>query len=149
MEKDSSKEFREDEIYPGKTIALRLPATTPDHQIKYLNELKHELGRGFTQRITKIFTEALEEEIDAPGNKVIINLPGELTKEEMDWILNPLTRQMVGQWLYQLIKGQVSSPIGAPGSPAANKPSETENPGTFKLTGLQANISNMMFNEDD
>lgn len=89
---------------PGETISFRLPADTPPPVIDYLNERKKVLQRKFSSEMAPLFVEAVSKKLEDNSQEALsIPLPTDISKEQKEWLLNPNTRVLIGQLIYQML----------------------------------------------
>lgn len=124
-------------------VSFRLPPDTPESVIEYLTELKGREGRGYSRRIASIFINGVNEEINSTGEKLVINLPGELTKEQREWLNNPMTKKMLGQWIFQLLN-ESNKPISM-GIVEVKEDKADE----VKVSAYHTNLANSFFDDDE
>jgi hypothetical protein len=135
----------EKSIYRGKAISFRLN-DCPELILEYLNEKKEEEGRGFSNFLNTTFQEAITEKMANEGEKLVLNLPGELSKEQKEWLNSPLSKQLISQWVYQLIT-TVNGPVLAPGT--VKKESSIEDTKKITVSTYHSKLASSFFEEDE
>lgn len=102
-----------------KPVSFRLPSNTAQPVQEYLNDLKQQEGRKYSSICASLFVSAINDKLSSTvsGEKVVLHLPGSITPEQREWLDTPMTKQMLGQWVYQMLTqpGQASV-VTLPGS---------------------------------
>lgn len=89
----------------SKPVSFRLPQDTAQPVLEYLNELKQQEGRKYSSVCASLFVSAINEQMlsNNSGERLTIHLPGSLTPEQREWLASPMTKQMLGQWIFQMM----------------------------------------------
>ena len=67
----------------GQVISFRLPSDTPDHVLKYLQNLKKLENRNFSKKIAELLIKGINSS-DSDG--VMIPVTEKLTKDQKEWL---------------------------------------------------------------
>lgn len=117
----------------SKPVSFRLPQDTAQPVQDFLNDLKQQEGRKYSSACASLFVSAINDKLSSTGGgeRVVLHLPGSITPEQREWLNDPMTKQMLGQWIYQMLTQPGQPAFGImPGNVAA----EPDNTG---LAGFQ------------
>ncbi|MFD1774785.1 hypothetical protein [Paenibacillus rhizophilus] len=90
------------------TIIITLPDNTPQTILAYLEQLKQSGERTFSNKITQLLIESLNQACLKEKPHVVLPLPEHLTEEQQDWFNHPFTKQLLMNWISQLTSGMPS-----------------------------------------
>jgi hypothetical protein len=91
----------------GHVLSFRLPSDTPDHILKYLQNLKDTEGRKFSKKITGIFFNGIAASTQQESISIPLHQP--LTKEQREWLKHEQTETLIRNVFYQLLSEPTSS----------------------------------------
>lgn len=144
-----------DELFDiSKPVSFRLPLDTAQPVQDFLSDLKRQEGRKYGSACASLFVSAINEKLSSEdsGERVVLHLPGTITPEQRDWLDAPMTKQMLGQWIYQMLTqpGQPAFAAG-PGYPETKAQAEPQASGPVSFQIENSTISNLARNllEDD
>lgn len=123
----------------GHVLSFRLPSDTPDHILKYLQNLKDTEGRKFSKCLVEIFFAGIGVTKEQEG--IFIPLHQPLTKAQREWLKHEQSETLLSNLFYQLISEPTAS-IEVKGIPEAPPPEiiqpEEAPPPPEKGNGLQS-----------
>lgn len=90
-----------------RIVSFRLSEDTPDEIFSFLNEEKERHGRKFNGELAQILIHGLYERLYQQAESLVIPLPEGLTEKQKQWLQEPTSRQILGQWLYQMLSGSL------------------------------------------
>lgn len=132
----------------SKPVSFRLPMDTAQPIQDFLSDLKKEEGRKYGSACASLFVSAINDKLSSTGDseKVVLHLPGSITPEQRAWLDDPMTKQMMGQWIYQMLT--------QPGQPVSIVPKESESEPTesaeFQIkNSTTSNLARSLLEEDD
>ncbi|WP_141505073.1 hypothetical protein [Paenibacillus luteus] len=136
----------------SKPVSFRLPVDTAQSVQDYLNDLKQQEGRKYGSACASLFVSAINDKLSSAsigGDKMVLHLPGPITSEQREWLETPMTKQILGQWIYQMMTqpGQ-SSVVSLPGSLPLEQKQDADN--SFQIKNkTTSNLAMNLLNDDD
>ncbi|WP_335872571.1 hypothetical protein [Bacillus sp. 2205SS5-2] len=91
----------------GQPITFRIPPSTPDHILKYLEKLKEKERRNFSSTIAEIVIRGIGQSVAIEKETITIILPKSLSKVEKDWLKHEHSEALLGNIVYQLLTNPV------------------------------------------
>lgn len=94
-------------IKRGQPITFRIPSDTPDHMLKYLQQLKKTERRNFSSKIAEFVMNGVSGTLSKQKETLIIPLPKSLSKAQKDWLKHEHSEALLGSIVYQLLANPV------------------------------------------
>jgi len=91
------------EIERGQPITFRIPSDTPEHQLKFLQQLKKTEKRNFSSKIAEFVMNGVSGSISRQRETLTIPLPKGLSKAQRDWLKHEHSEALLGSIVYQLL----------------------------------------------
>ncbi|MEW9671701.1 hypothetical protein [Ammoniphilus sp. 3BR4] len=91
----------------GQPITFRIPSDTPDHILKYLQQLKNTERRNFSSKIAEFVMSGVSGSISKHRETITIPLPKGLSKAQRDWLKHEHSEALLGSIVYQLLTNPV------------------------------------------
>ncbi len=99
--------MKEPGIKRGQPITFRIPSDTPDHMLKYLQQLKKMERRNFSSKIAEFVMNGVSGTLSKQKETLIIPLPKSLSKAQKDWLKHEHSEALLGSIVYQLLANPV------------------------------------------
>ncbi|MRX71236.1 hypothetical protein GJU40_03495 [Bacillus lacus] len=97
------------EMKRGQTISFRIPSDTPDHLLKYLQNLKETERRNFSSKIAEFVMAGAASSKGSSRETITVPLPHQLTKSQRNWLKHEHSEALIGNIIYQLLTDPVRS----------------------------------------
>jgi len=95
------------EIERGQPITFRIPSDTPEHMLKFLQQLKKTERRNFSSKIAEFVMNGVSGSIARQRETLTIPLPKGLSKMQRDWLKHEHSEALLGSIVYQLLSDPV------------------------------------------
>jgi hypothetical protein len=110
------------EMKRGQPITFRVPSDTPDHIVKYLQQLKETERRNFSSKMAEYVINGVNQSYSKQKETITIPLPNGLNKAQRDWLKHEQSQALLGSIVYQLL----SDPVRTASLISSMNPSEIE-----------------------
>jgi hypothetical protein len=91
----------------GQPITFRIPSDTPEHVLKYLQQLKNTERRNFSSKIAELVMSGVSGSLSRQRETLTIPLPKGLSKIQRDWLKHEHSEALLGSIVYQLLSNPV------------------------------------------
>lgn len=97
----------ETRVKRGQPITFRIPSDTPEHVLKYLQQLKNTERRNFSSKIAELVMSGVSGSLSRQRETLTIPLPKGLSKIQRDWLKHEHSEALLGSIVYQLLSNPV------------------------------------------
>lgn len=95
------------ELERGQPITFRIPSDTPEHLLKFLQQLKKTERRNFSSKIAEFVMNGVSSSVSRQRETLSIPLPKGLSKAQRDWLKHEHSEALLGSIVYQLLSDPV------------------------------------------
>lgn len=99
--------MKEPGIKRGQPITFRVPPDTPEHMLKFLQQLKKTERRNFSSKIAEFVMNGVSGTLAEQQETLTIPLPNRLTKAQRDWLKHEHSEALLGSIVFQLLSNPV------------------------------------------
>jgi hypothetical protein len=95
--------MKDTEIKRGQPVTFRIPSDTPDHILKYLQQLKEKEKRNFSSKVAEFVMNGVNGSLSEQRETLTIPLPKRLSKAQRDWLKHEHSEAVLSSIVYQLL----------------------------------------------